>query len=91
MIRIPPPTIAMRLAEEHRHDLLKSAGKQPMAGSGGLSPLLCHRAVWARLGQLARWRHADRISSSTASKTTRFGPKRASARRARPSWVERAG
>ncbi len=91
MIRTPPPAIAMRLAEEHRHDLLKSAGKQPTADSIGLSPLLCRHAVWARLGQLARWRHAARISSWTAFKTTRFGPKRSSGRRARSSWVENSG
>ena len=35
MFRIPPPAIAMRLAEEHRHDLLKAAGKQPAGSRAG--------------------------------------------------------
>jgi hypothetical protein len=58
MFRAPPPEIAMRLAEEHRHDLLASAGKRPRDGAIRLGfPSFFHTAE-VHLSQLLRWRHA---------------------------------
>ena len=45
----------MRVAEEHRHDLMASGGKRPTDGPSSLSPLSFLHVVRARLGQLARW------------------------------------
>jgi hypothetical protein len=70
MFRIPPPEIAMRLAEEHRHDLLRSAGKQSSPRPRDLSPLSGLRSTWARLHELARCHYADRTGFWAAFKGT---------------------
>ena len=75
MLRIPPPDIAMRLADEHRHDLLAAAGKQP-ATSDGLRPLSNVAALVAGLALRAakkQWR-ANRARATAIYRKTRFGP-----------------
>ena len=34
MFRTPPPELAMTLAEDHRRNLMASAGKRPTGGTG---------------------------------------------------------
>ena len=53
MFRTPPPELAMTLAEDHRHNLMASAGNQPTGGTGNRNgrSFLC--IVAASLGRLA--------------------------------------
>lgn len=86
MFGMPPPAIALRLAEEHRYDLLKSAGKQPETGAGAVSPHLGRPAILARLHQFVRRPGGRSTSSWTASTITQLLPKGSSqGRRVRPS------
>jgi len=73
-MRNPPPAIAMRLAQEHRHDLLKAAGKQP-AGSRppGHSPFWGFRALAAGLAKFAYRRDARPVKSSVAATAPELG------------------
>ena len=73
-MRTPPPAVAMRLAQEHRHDLLKAAEKQP-AGSRtpGLSPVWGFRALSAGLAKFAHRRDARPVKSSVAATAPELG------------------
>jgi hypothetical protein len=82
MFQAPPPEIAMRLAEEHRHDLMLSAGKRPGDGANGHNPRSFLCVIGARLGQVVRCLHAARAKSWIASEVARF---------AEPSSGQRVG
>jgi hypothetical protein len=71
MFRIPPPAIAMPLAEQRRHDLLVAARKQPterLSRPGFLSHVC---SIWTGICWLASGHHARRVNLSAARKATR--------------------
>jgi hypothetical protein len=73
MFRTPPPAIAMRLVEEHRHDLLKAAGKRPAAGLSGLSPRRRLRSFGEVFAKFGRRRDAAPVGSSVAATAAELG------------------
>jgi hypothetical protein len=75
MLRSPPPGMAMRLAEERRHDLPAAAGKEP-ATFGGIRPFLRTGALVAGLARRAMQMAPPAIRTSTADilRRTRLRP-----------------
>ncbi|MGA3220769.1 MAG: hypothetical protein ABSE77_17105 [Acidimicrobiales bacterium] len=73
MFRIPPPAIAMRLVEEHRHDLEKAAGERLAGGPSGFSPRRRLRSFGEILAKFARWRDAAPVRSSVAATAAELG------------------
>ena len=72
MFRTPPPELAMTLAEDHRRNLMASAGNQPTGATGNRNgrSFLCTLA--ASLGRLARSLEATLARFQTASNDGHF-------------------
>ena len=74
MLGFPPPGVAMRLADEHRHDLLAAAGKQP-ANPDGLNSFSKVGALVAGLALRAAkkpW-HKNRAWAKATYRKKRLG------------------
>ncbi len=68
MFRIPPPAIAMPLAEQRRHDLLVAARKQPSERLSRPGFLSLVSSISTGIRRLASGHHARRVNLSPAPK-----------------------
>ena len=90
MFRPPPPDIAMRLADQHRNDLMASAAKRPTDAVSVPRRFSSLHSLAARLGQLVRSPQAPALTPGPPSKAARIGSERSSVQRVGRSWVEGA-